>query len=154
LAPYFKLKVTTSPTTIEEREYMTRVSYASPVGSLMYAMVCSRPDLSQAISMINIYMHDPGRGYWEAVKWVLRYIKGTISVGLVFKKDSTGKQKSIGYVDYDYARDLDKRRSIMGYVFILSQLSVSWRSILQSTVALSTTDAEYMAMTEAMKETI
>ena len=99
-------------------------------------------------------MHDLGQGYWEAVKWILRYIKGTIDVGLVFEKDSTGKQNCIGYVDSDYAGDLDKRRSTTGYVFTLSQAPVSWRSILQSTVALSTTEAEYMAMTEAMKEAI
>jgi len=77
LAPHFKLKATMSPNTVKERECITRVPYASAVGSLMYAMVCTRPNLSQAISMINRYMHDPGKGYWEAVKWVLRYIKGT-----------------------------------------------------------------------------
>jgi len=57
-----------SPKTIEEREYMTRVPYASAVGSLMYVMVCTRPDLSQAVSMISRYMHDPEQGHWEAVK--------------------------------------------------------------------------------------
>ena len=88
------------------------------------------------------------------MKWILRYIKGTIDVGLIFEKDSTGKQDCIGYVDSDYAGDLDKRRSTIGYVFTFSQAPVSWRSILQSTVALSTTEAEYMAMTEAMKEAI
>jgi len=79
------------PTTIKEREYMTRVLYVSIVGSLMYAMVYIKLDLSQAISMISRYIHDPGKGHWEAVKWVLRYIKSTIDVGLVFKKDSTEK---------------------------------------------------------------
>jgi len=95
LAPHFKLKAIISPTTIEEREYMTRSLYASAVGSLMYAMVYTRPDLSQAVSMISRYMDDPGKGHWEAVKWVLRYIKGTIDVGLVFEKDSMGKQECI-----------------------------------------------------------
>ena len=61
-----------SPTTIEEREYMTHVPYASTVRSLMRAMVCTRPDLSQAVSMISRYIHDPDRDHWEAVKWVLR----------------------------------------------------------------------------------
>jgi len=117
-------------------------------------MVCTRPDLSQAVSIISIYMHDPEKDHWEAVKWVLRYIKGTIDVGLVFEKDFTGKQEYIGYVDSDYAGDLDKRRFIMGYVFTLSQAPVSWRSILQSNIALSTTEAEYMTMTEVMKEVI
>ena len=71
LAPHFKLKVTISPTIVEEREYMTRVLYASAVDNLMYAMVCTRLDLSQAVLMISRYMYDPGRGHWEAVKWVI-----------------------------------------------------------------------------------
>ena len=68
LALHFKLKVTMSPTTVEKREYMTRVPYASIIGSLMYAIVCIGSDLSQAVSMISIYMHDPCRGHWEAIK--------------------------------------------------------------------------------------
>jgi len=99
-------------------------------------------------------MHDLGRGHWEKVKWGLRYIKGTIDVDLVFEKDSTSKQECVRYVDSDYAGDLDKCRSTIGYVFTLSKALVSWRSILQSTVTLSTTDVEYMAMMEAMKEAI
>jgi len=154
LAPHFKLKVTMSPTTIEDHEYMTRVPYASAVGSLMYAMVCTRPDFSQAVSMISRYMHDPGKGHWEAKKWVLRYIKGIIDVGLILEKDFTGKRECIRYVDSDYAGDLDKCQSTTGYVFTLSQAPVSWRSILQFTVVLSTTEAEYIAIKEAIKEAI
>jgi len=131
LAHHFKLKTTMSPITVEKRKYMTRVPYASAVGSLMYAMVCTISDLSQAVSIISIYMHDPRKGHYEAVKWVLRYIKGIIDVGMVFEKDFTGKQECIEYVDSDYAGDFDKRRSTMGYVFTLSQAPVSWRSILQ-----------------------
>jgi len=73
---------------------------------------------------------------------------------LVFKKDVTGKQERFGYFDSDYAGDLDKRRSITGYVFTLSHASVSRHSTVQSTIALSITEAEYMAMTKAMKEAI
>ena len=65
-------------------------------------MVCTRPDLSQAISMVSRYMHDPGQGHWEVVKWILRYIKCTIDIDLVFKKDVLGKQECIGYVDSGY----------------------------------------------------
>ena len=124
MAPHFKLKVTMSLTTIEEHEYMTPVLYAGTVESLMYAMVCTRPDLSQVVSIISRYMHDLGRDHWEAVKWVLQYIKGTIDVGLVFEKDSTGKQEYIGYVDSDYVGDLDKHRFTTGDVLTLSQASV------------------------------
>jgi len=79
------------PTTIKKREYMTREPYANAVDSLMYAMVCTRPDLLETVSMISKYMHDPEKGHWEAVKWVLRYIKGIIDIELVFEKNSTGK---------------------------------------------------------------
>jgi len=68
LAPHFKLKVTISPTTIEEREYMSHIPYASAICSLMYAMVCTRHDLSKVVSMVSRYMHGPGRGYWEVVR--------------------------------------------------------------------------------------
>ena len=118
----------------------------------MYAMVRTRLDLSQAVSVISRDMHDPRKGHWEAVKWVLWYIKGTLNVGLVFEKDSTGKQECIRCVDSNYAGDLDKYQSTARYVFILSQAPVSRRSILQSTVTLSTTETEYMVMTEAIKE--
>ena len=97
-------------------------------------------------------MHNPGKNQWLAVKWILRYLYGTIDVGLLFKKDCG--QQCVGYCDSDFAGDLDKRRSTTGYVFTLSGGPVSWRSILQSTIALFTTKAEYMAATEAVKEAI
>ncbi|KAH9733975.1 hypothetical protein KPL71_017220 [Citrus sinensis] len=136
----------------EERDYMARVPYASVVGSLMYVMVCTRPDISQAVSMVSRYMHNPGKNQWLTVKWILRYLYGTVDVGLLFKKDCG--QQCVGYCDSDFARDLDKRRSTTGYVFTLGGGPISWRSILQSTIALSTTEAEYMAATEAVKEAI
>jgi len=70
------------------------------------------------------------------------------------EKDVVSKQECTGYVNSDYAGDLDKHRSTTGYVFTLSQVLVSWFCTLQSTAALSTTEAEYMALTEAVKEVI
>lgn len=99
-------------------------------------------------------MHDPGKGHWQAVKWILRYIQATVDIGLEFERDHKHGQHVVGYVDSDYAGDLDKRRSTTGYVFTLAGGPVSWRSTLQSTVALSTTEAEYMAATKAVKEAI
>jgi len=75
-----------SPKTVDDCEYMSHVLYASAFGSLMYVIVCMRPDLSQAVSMISRYMHDLGRSHWEAVRWILLYIKGTINVGLVLRR--------------------------------------------------------------------
>ena len=74
LAPHLKLSSRLSPTTDEEREYMAKVPYANVVGSLMYAMVCTIPDISQAVSVVSRYMHDPGKGHWQAVRWILRYL--------------------------------------------------------------------------------
>ena len=71
---------------------MSHISYASAVGSLMYAMVCIRPDLSQAINIVRKNMHDPDTSHREVVKWILRCIKGTIDVGLIFQKDTNVKQ--------------------------------------------------------------
>jgi len=68
LSSHFKLKVAISPTTVEECQYMSHISYANEVGSLLYAIVCTRFDLSQAVSMLSRYMHDPGKSQWEAMK--------------------------------------------------------------------------------------
>jgi len=84
-----------------------------------------RLDLSQAISMIFRYMHDPDRGHWEVVRWILQYIKGTVDVALVFEKDIGDKQESTCYMNSDYVRNLDKHQSTTGYVFTLSQAPVS-----------------------------
>ncbi|KAH9717295.1 hypothetical protein KPL71_021764 [Citrus sinensis] len=124
---------------LKKRDYMARVAYASVVGSLMYAMVCTRPDISQAVSMVSRYMYNPGKNQWLAVKWILRYLYGTVEVGLLFKKDCG--QQCVGYCDSDFTGDLNKRRSTTSYVFILGGGPVSWRSILQSTIVLSTTEA-------------
>jgi len=75
-------------------------------------------------------MHDPIKGHWEAIKWILRYINDTKDVGLVLEKGSTCKQKYIGYIDSNYTGDLDKHRFITGYVCTLAQAPESWRFIL------------------------
>ena len=154
LAPHFKLSASHCPKTEEKHEYMSKVPYSNAVGSLMYAMVCTRPDISHAVGTMSRYMHNPGKKHWQVVKGILRYIQKTLYVGLIFKKDDMVGQHVVGYCDSDYASDLDKRRSTTGYVFTLAKAPVSWKSTLQSTVALSTMEAEYMAITEAVKEAI
>jgi hypothetical protein len=155
LAPHFKLSPVMSPSTDEERDYMAHVPYANLVGSLMYAIVCMRPDISQAVSMVSRYMHDPEKRHWQAAKWILQYIMGTVDVGLKFERVDSGlDQVLVGYVDSNYVGDLDKKRSTTGYILTLARGPVSWRSTLQTTVALSTTEAEYMVVANAIKETI
>ena len=126
--------------------------YSSAVGSLMYAMVGTRPDLAYAIGLISRFMSKPGEIHWEAVKWLLRYVKGSSDLSLVFTKSKEFRVQ--GYCDSDFAGDLDKSRSTSGYVFTVGGNAVSWRSCLQSVVALATTEAEYMALSEAVKEAI
>lgn len=119
ISAHFKLSLKCSPSTEKERRDMERVPYASAVGSVMYAMICTRPDISHAVSLVSRYMANPGKEHWEALKWLLRYLKGTMDVSLKFTKDGAQRQVE-GYVDSDYAGDLDKRMSTTGYVFILS----------------------------------
>ena len=147
----FKLSSSMCPSSEAERIEMSRVPYASAVGSLMYAMICTRPDIAQAVGVVSRFMADPGKEHWNTVKRILRYIKGTSDAALCF-----GGSEFIvkGYVDSDYAGDLDKRKSTTGYVFTLAGGAVSWLSKLQTVVALSTTEAEYMAATQACKEAI
>ena len=154
LAPHFQLSTKMCPTTNDEKKKMECIPYANAIGALMYAMVCTRPDISHAVSIVSRYMHNPGKEHWQAVKWILRYIYGTVDVGLKFERNKADGNHLVGYVDSDFAGDLDKRRSTTGYVFTMAGGPICWRSTLQSTVALSTTEAEYMAVTEAFKEAI
>ncbi|KAL5766903.1 hypothetical protein ACOSP7_017520 [Xanthoceras sorbifolium] len=151
LAAHFKLSAAMSPQSDNDIEYMSHVPYSSAVGSLMYAMVCTRPDIAHAVSVVSRYMFNPGKEHWQAVKWIMRYLRGTTDSCLEFGRS---KGHLVGYVDSDYAGDLDRRRSITGYVFTLGDTAISWKATLQSTVALSTTEAEYMAVVEAIKEAI
>src|SRR3972149_2966399 len=94
-------------------------------------------------------MENPGKAHWQAVKWILRYLRGTSGKCIVYGR--TGDHL-VGFVDSDFAGDLDDRKSTSGYVFCLGGSSISWRSCLQEVTALSTTEAEYMAITEGFKE--
>ncbi|KAL6140713.1 hypothetical protein ACLB2K_059009 [Fragaria x ananassa] len=97
-------------------------------------------------------MGEPGKEHWQAVKRLFRYLKGTSDVGLIYGGDT--KCLVTGYSDSDYAGDVDTRRSMTGYVFTLGGSVVIWKATLQPTVTLSTTEAEYMALTAAAKEGI
>ena len=78
-ASHFKLSSSLCPNSDEEKDYMSQIPYANVVGCLMYAMVCTRPDISHAVGVVSRYMENPGKEHWSAVKWVLRYLRGTCS---------------------------------------------------------------------------
>jgi hypothetical protein len=103
------------------------------------------------VGVVSGYMNNLGKEHWEAVKWILRYLRGTDNHALCFGGSKTVLQ---GYVDSDMAVDKDNRSSTIGYVFTIGGTTVSWISKLQKVVSLSTTEAEYVAATEASKEMI
>ena len=128
---------------------MQAIPYKEAVGSLMYAMVATRADLAYPVSTVSQFMSRPGPKHWQAVKRIMRYLKGTMDMKLCLGgKDITIK----GYCDADWGGDHDTRRSTTGYVFFIGEGAVSWNSKRQPTVALSTTEAEYMATTQSAKE--
>ncbi|KAK8957035.1 hypothetical protein KSP39_PZI000307 [Platanthera zijinensis] len=149
LAAHFKLTANQCPSTPEEKEAMQKAPYASAVGSLMYAMVCTRSDIAHAIGVVSRFLSNPGKEHWSAVKWILRYLQGTTDLSLRF---GGSEPELLGYTDADMAGDLDSRKSTSGYLMLFAGGAVSWASKLQKCVALSTTEAEFIAVTEAGKE--
>lgn len=149
LAGHFKLSSSQSPSSEKKKSEMEKIPYSSAVGSLMYAMVCTRPDLAHAVGVVSRFLSNPGKEHWAAVKWIFRYLRGTSKLCLCFGDD---KPVLVGYTDADMAGDIDSRKSTSGYLITFAGGAVSWQSKLQKCVALSTTEAEYIAITEACKE--
>ncbi|XP_075086049.1 secreted RxLR effector protein 161-like [Nicotiana tabacum] len=140
------------PKTPEETERMSRVPYRSAVGSLMYAMVCTRPDICQAVGLVSRYQTDPGLAHWQAVKRIMRYLKGTADYSICYQG---GKDlQFVGYSDVDHGGNLDERKSTSGYVLLLSDGAISWSSKKRSCVSLSTMEAEYVALASATQEAV
>lgn len=154
-AQHFKLSMEQCPENDEERTEMSRIPYSNIVGSIMYSMICSRPDVAHSVSVSSRFMSNYGRQHWIALKWILRYLKGSTNWGILYKKSDFDKENFlIGYCDSDYAANRDNRKSQSGYLFTLFGSAISWKSNLQSVVALSTTEAEYIALAEAVKESM
>jgi hypothetical protein len=126
--------------------------YQSIIGSLMYAMLGTRPDLAYAVSSLSQYCSGPTKQHMGAAKRVLRYLSGTRNFSLKYDKHNQ-ENTPIGYSDSDWAGDAD-RRSTGGFVYKLAGGAISWKSKKQTSVALSTLEAEYMAASEAAKEAI
>ena len=137
-----------SPKTLEQKERMSRIPFASEVGGLMYVMLCTRPDICYAVGIVSRYQSDPGEEYWIAVKHILKYLRRIRDYMLVY---SSGSLETIGYTDSNF---IDSRKSTSGYVFTLNGGANCWRSVKQTCFADSTTEAEYVATSEATKEAV
>ena len=121
----YKLSSSMSPSNEAKRMKMSWASYASMMGSFMYAMICTRPNITQAMGTISRFMTDRSREHWNAIKRILRYIKGTLDVTLRFEGL---KHFVTGCVDFGFVGDLDKGRSINSFVFTLARRAMSWLS--------------------------
>lgn len=126
--------------------------YQSALGALMYAMLAMHPDLAFAVEMLSKHSVTPGFAHLTALKRVYRYLCGTMDAHLIFRGNK--QSNLLGYVDADWATDVNDRRSITGYTFILAGAAISWSSKKQSSVALSSMEAEYLTATAAMKEAV
>jgi len=144
-----------SKLTPAEKEYASseadRQWYAGAIGSLMYLMLGTRPDIAFAVSCLSRFMSNPTSAHITAVKRVCRYLKGTQDLELVFRGDLCPLS---GYTDADWAGDTATRRSTSGYIFNLGSGAISWSSKRQPVVALSSCESEYMGETQATKEAI
>lgn len=117
----------------------------------MYLATGTRPDIAHAVSMMSQFNNNHGRIHWTMAKRILRYLKGSIKLGLVFRKTD---RALVGFVDADWGNCTLDRRSYTGSTFLLAGAAISWESRKQRTVALSSTEAEYMSLTDAAKEAV
>ena len=139
------------PKTPQEEEDMRRIPYASVVGSLMYAMLCTRPDICYVVGIVNRYQSNPRMGNWIVVKHILKYLRRTRDYMLLY---SGGDLNPIGYTDSDFQSNKNSRKSTSRSIFTLGGGAIVWRSIKQSSIANSTMESEYIASCEAAKESV
>ena len=123
LPSHFKLSSKQSPSTNKKNEDMSKIPYASVVGSLMYVLVCTRPDTAHVVDVVRHCMSNPGKQHWEVVKCIMRYLRGTSSLKLTF-----GDEKPVlaGYTDLDMVGDLDSKKSTSDYLMAFVGGAVSW----------------------------
>lgn len=133
------LNLSNCPKTPKEQKEMEKVPYASAISNLMYAMMCTRPDICYVVGMVSRYQLNPGRAHWTAIKRILRYLRGSTNYSLCYQG---GSLSLVGYSEADWGGDLDERMSTYGYAFLLSNSGISWSSKKQTCVAQSTMESE------------
>ena len=129
-------------------------AYQHALGSLMYPMLGTWPDLGYAIATLGRHATDPGPNHRRALERVLRYLQATADHQLVLGRSASSSPTLLGYADANWASDVNDHKSTLGYVFTLGGGAVSWNSKKQTTVTLSSTKAEYIAGAHAAKEAV
>lgn len=128
----------------ENGEKVDETMFKQLARSLMYLTVTS-PDLIFGVCLLSRYMASSRVSHWAAAKRILRYLKGTMEFGILYRRGESSSPNLMAFMDSDYAGDLDDRRSMIGCVFLMASGAISWASKKQPVVALSTTEAEYIA---------
>ena len=145
-----RLSSADSPTTTEEFAKMRNIPYQQAIGSLMYASLGTRPDITFAVQTVSRFSLKPGTAHWEAVKRIFRYLKGTRDLWLSY---GNKVRELEGYADADGSMAED-RKAISGYAFLVNGGAVSWSTKRQEIISLSTTESEYVAAVYAAKEAL
>ncbi|KAK9059144.1 hypothetical protein SSX86_021763 [Deinandra increscens subsp. villosa] len=135
----------------EKESEVDATKYRRIVGCLRY-LLHTRPDLSYSVGVVSRYMQSPRESHNQAIKHILRYLKGTTSYGL--KYGSGGSKRIVGYSDSSHNVDPDDGRSTTGHIFYFGTSPITWCSQKQTTVALSSCEAEFMAATAAACQAI
>ena len=131
---------------------MRSIPYLAAVGALMYLATTTRPDIAYSVGVLARFNSNPGWVHWLAVKHLMGYIRGTLDHSLTYSPDPSCSEPFLTYSDADHGGCKDSGRSTGGYVVKIGSGAVSWCSKLQTVVALSTTEAEYIAAVQAGKE--
>ncbi|KAJ3552615.1 hypothetical protein NP233_g12840 [Leucocoprinus birnbaumii] len=152
LPPGISLTSNDCPATPQEIADMKSVPYREALGSLMWLQVATRPNLSFAVNLLARFANNPGPAHWNTLKHTLSYVRGTMDYGITYRRGES--VDPYGYVDSDFAGDVESRKSTEGNVFFVAGGPVSWASKRQETVALSTVEAEYMAFTRATQQAL
>ncbi|OJT04063.1 Copia protein [Trametes pubescens] len=140
---------------------MRDIPYQAAIGTLMYAALGTRPDISYAVQALSQFSSRPGPAHWTAVKRVFRYLKGTLDYGMTYGRKGETHARAYyrnlrleGYSDADWGANPVDRKSISGYAFLIGSGVIAWSSKKQAVVALSSTEAEYMAISYAARHAI
>ncbi|GJT57736.1 retrotransposon protein, putative, ty1-copia subclass [Tanacetum coccineum] len=148
------LNKTQGASTPEEVKRMQNVPYASAVGSIMYVVRCTRPDVAFAQNITSRFLQNPAECHWTAMKNILKYLRNTKDMFLVYGGNPEAKLRVDCYYNDGFETDRDDIKSQTGYVFVLNGGAVDWKSSKQSTTAMSATEAEYIAASEAAMEAV
>ncbi len=141
-----------SPKTDSEKNEMVNKPYRPVLGSVMWGQLATRPDLSFAVSLLSRFQVNPGIEHWKALLHVIGYVMNTIDYGLTYSRDADLTPSA--YVDADYGGCRDTHHSTSGFIFLMAGGVVTWSSKRQVTVALSTVEAEYVAMSRCAQQMV